>query len=515
MVTVDKIALIRRAYFGDGKTIKEIVRELAVSRKVVRKVVRSGATEFVYRRQVQPRPQLGAFAGRLEALLSEDAARPRRDRLTLRRIADLLRREGYAGGYDAVRRHARQWQRAHQPASGGQACVPLVFPPGDAYQFDWSHEHVVLGGMTALVKVAHVRLCHSRAFYLRAYPRETQEMVFDAHARAFAFFGGACRRGIYDNMSTAVDAVFLGKERAFNRRFLQLCSHYLVEPVACTPAAGWEKGQVENQVGFARDNLFKPRPRAACLEELNAWLEAECRRWMAQHRHPELRERTLAEVLEGERPGLVALAGAPFEGFREVEAVASATCLVTFDRNRYSVAAAAARRPVQVRAYADRVVVRHDGQVVAEHARQFGRDRTVFDPWHYLPVLLRKPGALRNGAPFQDWPLPPALERLRRALGRGDQADRAFVAVLAAVPREGIDAVASACAEALAAHAASADVVLNILARRREPPRPGAIAVPPALALAVPPTADCARYDRLLRPSSVTTSDAETERAAA
>jgi hypothetical protein len=337
--------------------------------------------------------------------------------------------------------------------------------------------------------------------------------VFDAHARAFAAFGGACRRGIYDDMTTAVDAVFRGKERAFNRRFLQLCSHYLVEPVACTPASGWEKGQVENQVGFARDNLFKPRPRFASLEALNLWLEAECRRWMARHRHPEQRDRAVAEMLEAERPALVPL-GAPFEGFREVEAVASATCLVAFDRNRYSVAATAARRPVQVRAHADRVVVRHDGRVVAEHARQFGRDRTLYDPWHYLPVLLRKPGALRNGAPFQAWPLPPALERLRRALGRGDQADRAFVAVLAAVPREGIEAVAGACEAALAAGTPSADVVLNLLARRREPPRPEAIAVPPALALAMAPRADCACYDRL-RPSCATAGAAEADRAEA
>ena len=337
--------------------------------------------------------------------------------------------------------------------------------------------------------------------------------MFDAHARAFSFFGGTCRRGIYDNMTTAVDAVFLGKERAFNRRFLQLCSHYLVEPVACTPAAGWEKGQVENQVGFARDNVFKPRPRFATLEELNAWLEAQCLRWAAQHRHPELRDCTLAEVLQTERPALVPL-GAPFEGFREVEAVASSTCLVPFDRNRYSLAASAARRLVQVRGYADRVVIRHGGKVVAEHARQVGRDRTVFDPWHYLPVLLRKPGALRNGAPFQDWPLPPALERLRRAMGRSDKADRAFVSVLAAVPRDGIEAVAGACAEALASGVATADVVLNILSRRREPQRPGAIASPQALELALPPTADCGR-DHRLRSLSAAAAAGEVEHAAA
>lgn len=513
MLTVDRIALVRRAYFGEGKTIKAIVRELKVSRKVVRKIVRTQGTEFNYKRRVQPRPQLGEHAARLETLLAENAVRPRRDRLTLKRQFDLLSQSGYTGSYDAVRRYARQWKANHRPDSGGTAFVPLVFAPGDAYQFDWSQEHVVLDGTTCLIKVAHVRLCHSRTFYLRAYPRETQEMVFDAHVRAFAFFGGTCRRGIYDNMTTAVDAVFLGRERTFNRRFLQLCSHYLIEPVACTPASGWEKGQVENQVDFARDNIFKPRLRFASLKELNAWLEAECRRLAAQNRHPELRDRSPAEVLETERPALVPI-GTPFEGFREVEAVASSTCLVHFDRNRYSVNASAARHSVQLRAYADRIVVRHDGKVVAEHGRQFGRDRTVFDPWHYLPVLLRKPGALRNGAPFQDWPLPAALERLRRTLGRDEKADRAFVSVLSCVPREGIEAVAQACEEALAAGSGNADVVLNILARRHEPARPPAIAVPAGLALATPPTADCARYDRL-RPSCFVANHAEGDHAAA
>jgi transposase len=98
---------------------------------------------------------------------------------------------------------------------------------------------VLIDGVTTVAKVAHVRLCHSRMLFVRAYPRESQEMVFDAHERAFAFFKGACTRGIYDNMKTAVDTVFVGRERAYNRRFLQMCGHYLVEPIACTPAAGW------------------------------------------------------------------------------------------------------------------------------------------------------------------------------------------------------------------------------------------------------------------------------------
>ncbi len=127
-----------------------------------------------------------------------------RERLTLIRLFEELRALGYEGGYDAVRRYARTWSREHASQTAA-AFVPLSFAPGEAYQFDWSHEIVVMSGVTVTVKVAHVRLCHSRMMFCRAYPRETQEMVFDAHERAFAFFKGACTRGIYDNMKTAVD----------------------------------------------------------------------------------------------------------------------------------------------------------------------------------------------------------------------------------------------------------------------------------------------------------------------
>ncbi len=231
--------------------------------------------------------------------------------------------------------------------------MPLSFAPGEAYQFDWSHEIVVLNGVTMTVKVAHVRLCHSRMLFVRAYPRETQEMVFDAHDRAFAFFKGACRRGIYDNMKTAVETVFVGKDRLYNRRFLQMCSHYLVEPVACTPASGWEKGQVENQVGLVRERFFTPRLRFKSYDELNAWLLDQCIAYAKAHRHPELTEQTIWEVFEAERPKLVPYAGR-FDGFHAVPASVSKTCLVRFDNNKYSVAASAVGRPVEIHAYADR-----------------------------------------------------------------------------------------------------------------------------------------------------------------
>lgn len=497
MLVVETIAKIRRLFFQDGKSIKQICRDLGVSRNTVRKVIRSGATEFVYERNAQPRPKIGPWQSGLDEILAENTRRPKRERLTLIRIFEELRSLGYDGGYDAVRRYAASWSKAKRETSA-DAYVPLSFDPGEAYQFDWSHEVVILDGVTITVKVAHVRLCHSRMPFVRAYPRETQEMVFDVHDKAFAFFGGACARGIYDNMKTAVDTIFVGKDRAYNRRFQQMCGHYLVDPVACTPASGWEKGQVENQVGVMRRRFFVPRPKFKSYTELNAWLEDRCLAWAKAHPHPEMRDKTIWEVFETERSSLVPYAG-PFDGFHAVPAAVSKTCLIRFDKNRYSVDARAVGRPVEVRAYAERIECWQDGQIVGQHLRAFGRDNTVYDPLHYIPVLARKPGALRNGAPFKEWELPPALRRVQRKLERQPNGDRQMVDILTAVLTDGLEAVEAACAEALANSVHSAGVVLNILARHREPPPPLTITTPHALRLSCEPAADCDRYDSLRR----------------
>ena len=486
MKGVDTIARIRREFFVRGKTIKEIVRELHVSRNTVRKVLRSGATEFTYQREVQPLPKLGRWKAELDRLLAANEAKPARERLTLIRVFEALRALGYEGGYDAVRRYART--RRRETKTSIAAYIPLTFAPGEAYQFDWSHEVVLINGTTVIVKVAHVRLCHSRMLFVRAYPRETQEMVFDAHDRAFAFFKGACTRGIYDNMKTAVETIFAGKDRLYNRRFLQMCSHFLVDPVACTPASGWEKGQVENQVGLVRERFFTPRLRVKSYAELNAWLMDQAIAYAKAHRHPEFRDRTIWQVFEAERGSLVPYPGR-FDGFHAVPASVSKTCLVRFDNNRYSVAASAVGRPVEIRAYAERIEIRQDGRVVGEHPRWFGRDRTISDPWHYVPVLARKPGALRNGAPFKNWVLPAGLERVRRKLVGAADGDRQFVDVLTAVLSDGLPAVEAACQEALGQGVHSADVILNILARRREPAVPITIATPEALRLRHAPAA--------------------------
>jgi transposase len=321
MLIVETIGRIRREHWVKGKSIKEIARDLKVSRNTVRKVLRSGETSFSYEREVQPRPKIGRWKAELDRLLAKNAGTAARERLTLIRLFEELRALGYDGGYDAVRRYARVWGRQHA-GQMAEAYVPLSFAPGEAYQFDWSHEVVLMSGVTVPMKVAHIRLCHSRMMFVRAYPRETQEMVFDAHERAFAFFKGACTRGIYDNMKTAVEAVFVGKDRQYNRRFLQMCAHHLMDPVACTPASGWEKGQVENQVGLVRERFFTPRLWVRSYDELNAWLLDRCIAYAKAHSHPERPDRTIWEVFEEERPKLVAYRGR-FDGLRALAASVS------------------------------------------------------------------------------------------------------------------------------------------------------------------------------------------------
>lgn len=498
MLNVDTIRKVRLAHFRDGKGIREITRDFNLSRNTVRNIIRTGITDQKYVRSEQPHPKLGIFIERLSELLKEDTGKPVRHRRSAQILFEQLQREGYEGGYDAIRRYVGTWKKADGFASV-KAYVPLEYDPGDAFQFDWSYEQVLLGGIQVGVKIAQFRLCHSRKPFCIAYTRETLEMVLDAHIRAFEFFGGVCNRGIYDNLKTVVTKVLLGKDRVFNRRFQNLASHYLFDLVACTPAAGWEKGQVENQVGVVRNRFFAKRRRFASLNELNEWLEGECRNHATTAKHPEFKDKTVDQVFAEEKSRLMALPVSPFDGYQESVARVSPQLLVSFDRNRYSVNAMAVGKTVSVRAYANQIIIVMNGTVVGTHQRHLSRDKVIYDPWHYLAVLEKKPGALRNGAPFKQWDLPESMLEVRAKLEDRLGGDRQFVSILSVVNRYGLEPVANACAQVIVDKTVSSDVILSILSRAHDEPEPEPI----PLSLQLPllkliPVVDCYRYDRLL-----------------
>jgi transposase len=493
---VERAAKIRRWYHVGKQSIKEISRELGISRNTVRRIVREQTIGNEYKRTDQPIPKLGIYKERLEAWLLEDKRLPKNQRWTSRRLHERLKGEGYIGAYDSIQRFVKKWHL--EVGKLGKAYVPLSFNPGEAYQFDWSQETVELGGIIQTVKVAHFRLCYSRLSFLIAYTRETQEMLFDAHDKAFIFFKGLPYRGIYDNMKTAIDTVFVGKDRKFNRRFLQMQNHYLIEPTACTPAAGWEKGQVENQVGNVREWLFVPRLKFTDLGALNVHLAQACLKLSRTRKHPEQKSLFIQEVYNQQEYAALRPLIPAFDGYSERICKVSSTCLVNFDRNHYSVDCRYAHHTVSLRAYATRIEVTKDGKMIATHVRQFGRDKTIYNPWHYVSLLERKPGALRNGAPFVNWDLPESLQKVRNQLMKRKGGDRQCVSVLQAIQSFGLEAVSVSCELALENQIISADYILNVLNRLRPTGNNSSLPTPDKLKLQHEPQANCGRYETLV-----------------
>jgi transposase len=494
MITMKELGRIRRWYYRDGLTVSEIARKSGYARNTVKNWLRAAeGTEPRYRRRPAEDTKIAPFAEQLTKALEVDARRPKRDRRTALKLFGELKAAGFDGGYSRVTAFVRRWRE-----SGGQvlvkAYVPLRFELGEAFQFDWSEERLLIGGVWRKILAAHLKLCASRAFVLQAYPTQSHEMLFDAHTRSFIALGGIPRRGIYDNMKTAVDKVKKGKGRTVNTRFAAMASHYLFDPDFCNVASGWEKGVVEKNVQDSRLRIWQDagKERFGSFTELNLWLLAKCRALWHELRHTEYGELTIAEMLEHEQPSLMPMV-MPFDGYVETIGKVSSTSLVNVDRSRYSVPCEWVGQIVGVRIYPERIDLVAEDTVVASHLRALERDKTRYDWQHYIPIIERKPGALRNGAPFADMPEP--LLHLRTLLLKREGGDRLMARILAAVPKSGLETVLVAVELVLESGNPSPEHIENVLNRLKNAPAPERIET--SLEVSEAPMADTGRYDRL------------------
>jgi transposase len=496
------LSVIRRWALRDKMPIREIARRTGLSRNTIRKYLRAEIVEPSFRTPTRP-SKLDPFAEKLSGWLVMEVRKSRKDRRTAKQMHADLVKLGFDGSYERVAAFVRAWkadrQRAQQTTGRG-TFVPLVFQPREAFQFDWSEDWAVIGGERVKLQVAHIKLSHSRAFLVRAYLLQTHEMLFDAHWHAFRVFDGIPSRGIYDNMKTAVDRVGRGKQRDINARFLAMTSHYLFEPEFCNPAAGWEKGQVEKNVRDARHRLWQVAPTFCDLEALNNWLEDRCKVLWADTAHGRL-PGSIADIWEAEKPALMPSPTA-FDGSVELSKRVSPTCLITFDRNRYSVPASFANCAVSLHIYPERLVIVAEGAVICTHVRIIERShrqpgRVIYDWRHYLAVLQRKPGALRNGAPFVD--MPKAFRKLQSLMLRKPGGDREMVDILSLVLQHDEQAVLRAVEMALDAGVPTKTHVLNLLHRLVDgtPTDQPDVTPPSALSLSKEPEANVSRYDGL------------------
>ena len=430
MISVEDREKIRRAYFIEKKTIRQIAREFHVARKTVDKAIESAEAESYTCREPRPAPMLGPYKQQIADLLAENETLPRKQRYTSQKIYSEIARVGYAGSASTVRGYVGQQRREQKRPA---VYLPLEFDPGSDAQVDWGEALAEIAGDEVTTQVFYMRLCYSRRLFMMAFPAQKQEAFFAGHVAAFHFFEGVPHRISYDNLKAAVQAILEGHTRQEQRSFIALRSHYLFESHFCTPSQAHEKGGVEHSVGFGRRNFMVPIPKVASFAELNALLLAACRQDDARQVAGQPVPIGVAWALE--RPALLPLPGEDF-----LCCVTRAVCLtpysqVEFETNRYSVPADKAQKHLVLKAYPFRVDILYLDTVLASHPRCYGKHQDIFNPLHYLPLLEQRPGAFAHAKPLRRWreTWPPVYERLLAKLMAQDsdgQGIREFVRIL-------------------------------------------------------------------------------------
>jgi len=475
MKRVELYARVRHAVMIDGLSGREAARRFGIDPRTVKKMLSYSVPPGYVRTRPPVRPKLGPFVGVIERILEEDAERPKKQRHTSKRVFERLRDEyGFAGGITIVKDYicaARQRQR--------EMFVPLAHPPGHA-QVDFGEALAVIGGVERKIHFLAMSLPHSDACFVKAYPGETTEAFCDGHVAGFAFFAGVPCSILYDNTKIAVARILGDGKRQRTRVFSELQSHYLFEDRFGRPGKGNDKGKVEGLVGYCRRNFLVPMPRFATFDDLNAHLEACCRkRWAERMRgHDE----TVGERLERDRAALQRLPATAFDACDKCPGRVSSLSLVRYRGTDYSVPTRFGHSEVLIRGYVHEVVISCGAEVIARHPRSYDREDFVFDPLHYLSLLERKVGALDQAAPLAGWALPPAFGDLRRLLEArmGKKGKREYVQVLRLLETFSPGDVEAAISDALERGVIGFDAVKHLVLCRieRRPPRLNLMAYP-------------------------------------
>lgn len=273
MIDVEIWEQIRRAYYLEQKSIREIERETGHAWRTVKRIIESGEPSKYVLKEGRDAPKLGPYREEISELLKQNLHLPVKQRYTSSRIYQLLREKGFTGAESTVRHYVGQVRKAQRRPA---VFLPLAFDPGQDAQVDWGEAVVILAGVQVTVQLFVMRLCYSRRTFVMAFPSQKQEAFFQGHVEAFQHFGGVARRLTYDNLTTAVQKILQGKERQEQERFLTLRGTYLFDSHFCTPGAGHEKGGVEHGIGFVRRQYLVPLPEVASYQELNLLLRQRC-----------------------------------------------------------------------------------------------------------------------------------------------------------------------------------------------------------------------------------------------
>ena len=491
---VELFEQLRQEYeFGIG-TILGVARKFGVHRRQVRQALES-STPPERKSAVRACPSLDPVKPYIETILAADKTAPRKQRHTAHRIWVRLRQEmsAHPVAESTVRAYVRRrkWELG---LSGKETYIPQDYMFGDEAQVDWYEAYVLLGNVQVKVQIFNMRSMKSGAAFHTAYLHATQQAFFEAHAKAFAYFGGVFHTLRYDNLASAVKKVYRGHTREEHTRFIEFRSHWQFNAEFCAPAEPQEKGGVEGEVGTFRRNHLVPVPELSDLEELNRKLLADC--ITDQTRQIGDRPAPVGVLLLEERNHLLPL---PKEGYDVSEnrtGLVDAKGCVKTHLCWYSTPLPSGTK-AQVRVLPSSIEIWHAGKRVALHERSYERGQEFYNLEHYLAVLDKKPGALPGARPLAQWRVlglwPECFDRLwtlwRERLGK-HPGTRAMVNLLQLVPEYGWTALKAAAERALSLGCTDESAVKCLL-KQPESTKPAAKLSPEELG-------HLSRYDRPL-----------------
>ncbi len=449
---------IRFRVLVEGVSKRQILRETGMHWTTLEKILAHSEPPGYQWEVPRAQPKIGPYLDRIAEILDADKSAPKKQRHTAKRIYERIRKEDYTGGYTQVKDAVRRMREVRR-----EVYMPLAHRPGEA-QVDFGHALVKENGVLRKVVFFVMALPYSDAMFVRVYEGERTEVYWDAHMRAFEFFGGVPTRITYDNTRVLVKKILSAHDRELTDGFLQLKSHYLFDHHFCQVRRANEKGVVEGTVKYARLNYLVPVPQVRVLDDLNTYLLDRCTEDL--RRRVRGQPRIKAELLQEDQAAFRPLPPAPFDACRKVSRTTTSLSLVRFDDNDYSVPVRWAHHPVVVKGYVDEVVVSHRDQVIARHRRNWDKEGVIFDPIHYLALLERKPGALDHARPLDGWKLPECFGVLRRRLQGVFQkrADREYIRVLRLLEKHSASKVAAAIEKAMRHGAVTRDVIAQYLA---------------------------------------------------
>jgi len=472
MLTVDQYEYIRIAHRVYGKKIREITRETGHSRNTVKKVLKNEYIGYSLR-QSQPFPSLGPYLGTIDRWLVNDKDSPKKQRHTGTRIYNRLKNEkGYQGASSTVLRYVRI-ARQKIGISARQVFIPLDPSVGQEAEVDWGTCTAILGGMKTVLKFFCIRSKFSGKHFVRCYPCERQQALFDAHIQAFSYFGGIFPVLIYDNLTTAVRKVLVGKDRILQKEFIKFRAYYNFTARFCTPGEGHEKGGVEGLVGYSRRNYMVPVPKAENLEDLNRMLLQECQAY-GDHRISG-KDSSVNKLYEQEKHHLLGLPDIEFSNIQTTNGKSDKYSTVIIDKNRYSVPKEYAYLKIRAVLKVDRVDLYYGNKKIADHTRLYNVNQWSLDPTHYLELIGQRPRAFASARPIKQWrkTWPSSYEQLfdRFCASKGEtKGTKDFIQVLLLHKKYNPKDIQVAIENALKANVSCSNAVFQILMNSLEQP---------------------------------------------